>query len=66
MAGIAQHYQPDELVGKQIVVVLTSNQLKSGSCLRGHAPNSFHHDNLSLVTIEKICQRGRVIVLGGG
>ncbi|NLJ85912.1 MAG: methionine--tRNA ligase [Firmicutes bacterium] len=54
VAGIAQHYQPDELVGKQIVVVANLKPAKvRGVVSEGMLLAASTADNLSLVTIEK-------------
>ena len=54
VAGIAQHYRPEELVGKKIVVVANLKPAKiRGEVSQGMLLAASTEDQLSLVTVEK-------------
>lgn len=59
VAGIAEHYKPEELVGKSIVVVVNLEPRKiMGLESRGMLLAATHEDKLSLITVDKAIPAG--------
>lgn len=59
VAGIAKHYRPEELVGKQIIVVANLQPaVIRGVESRGMLLAAVHPDGLALVTLDRAAPNG--------